>query len=168
MKTTIDNAGRIVIPKAVREKAAFVPYDSLEVQYRDGHIEIEPAPLPVQFKQKGKFLVAKPKQKIPAMPQDVVRAARERMRKVGLRESLPLAEERRLGHPEHEPLQENRRLGECVVVPLVGLQICLHDFLFTIKVTMAGLILNFLASKAFTHPILHNLLMLRTSLLVNL
>ena len=41
MKTTIDAAGRVVIPKAIREKAGITARTPLEVHYRDGRVEIE-------------------------------------------------------------------------------------------------------------------------------
>ena len=42
METTIDKAGRLVIPKAVREQAGLSPGTRLEISYRDGKVEIEP------------------------------------------------------------------------------------------------------------------------------
>ena len=44
MKTSIDSAGRLVLPKAIRDEANLQPGDPLEVTFRDGRIEIEPAP----------------------------------------------------------------------------------------------------------------------------
>ena len=46
MRTTTDAAGRLVIPKEIRREAGLKPGMVLEVHWRDGHIEIEPAPLP--------------------------------------------------------------------------------------------------------------------------
>jgi len=59
MKTSIDPAGRMVIPKPIREAAGLRPGDSLEVTYRDGRIEIEPAAVEVKLICKGKLLVAR-------------------------------------------------------------------------------------------------------------
>ncbi len=42
MKTTIDAAGRLVIPKKIREEAGLKPGTALDVRVRDGVIEIEP------------------------------------------------------------------------------------------------------------------------------
>ena len=44
MKTTMDRAGRLVIPKEIRREAKLVPGVPLEVKWREGRIEIEPAP----------------------------------------------------------------------------------------------------------------------------
>lgn len=40
MKTTIDHAGRLVIPKALREQAGLKAGMELDVNFRDGGIEI--------------------------------------------------------------------------------------------------------------------------------
>jgi AbrB family looped-hinge helix DNA binding protein len=44
MKTTIDRAGRVVIPKALRERAGLTPGMEIEVRFQDGNIEILPPP----------------------------------------------------------------------------------------------------------------------------
>jgi AbrB family looped-hinge helix DNA binding protein len=61
MITTIDGAGRLVIPGPVRREAALEPGMPLEVRWRDGIIEIEPQPLPVSIERRGRLLVARPK-----------------------------------------------------------------------------------------------------------
>ncbi|HUG80269.1 MAG TPA: AbrB/MazE/SpoVT family DNA-binding domain-containing protein [Bryobacterales bacterium] len=58
MGTAIDGAGRVVIPKAVREAAGLRPGDRLDVRYRDGRIEIEPLAEQVRLVREGPFLVA--------------------------------------------------------------------------------------------------------------
>lgn len=72
MQATIDAAGRLVIPSAVRREAGIRPGTLLEVRYRDGHIEIEPAPLPVQLEQRGRWLVAVPDETVPPLTTEVV------------------------------------------------------------------------------------------------
>jgi AbrB family looped-hinge helix DNA binding protein len=42
MRTTVDGAGRIVIPKPVREQAGLRAGSEVDVAFRDGRIEIEP------------------------------------------------------------------------------------------------------------------------------
>ena len=64
MKTTIDAAGRLVIPKELRREAGLQPGTEMEIRWRQGLIEIEPAPLPVKLKKRGRFLVAIPDQPI--------------------------------------------------------------------------------------------------------
>jgi len=60
MVTTMDGAGRLVIPREIRREAALEPGVPLEVRWRDGVIEIEPQPLAVTLKRKGRLLVAAP------------------------------------------------------------------------------------------------------------
>ena len=43
MKTTIDAAGRLVIPKRLRDEAGLTTGKELEVRCRDGRIEVAPA-----------------------------------------------------------------------------------------------------------------------------
>ena len=64
MTTTIDAAGRLVIPGPIRREAALEPGVPLEVRLRDGIIEIEPQPMPVVLETRGRLLVARPKLKI--------------------------------------------------------------------------------------------------------
>jgi AbrB family looped-hinge helix DNA binding protein len=53
MKTTIDGAGRVVIPKAVREEAGLSAGAEVEVEFRDGRIEIKPATIPMRLTGQG-------------------------------------------------------------------------------------------------------------------
>jgi AbrB family looped-hinge helix DNA binding protein len=43
MKSTIDSAGRIVIPKALRERAGLTAGSRVDFRFHDGSIEISPA-----------------------------------------------------------------------------------------------------------------------------
>lgn len=80
MRTTIDGAGRLVIPSEVRREAGIRPGLPLEVRYRDGHIEIEPAPLPVKLEQRGRWLVAIPEHAVPPLTTEVVEQTLEALR----------------------------------------------------------------------------------------
>ena len=60
MRTTIDKAGRLVIPAAIREKAGLAPGSTIEISLEETAIRIErlaPAPRLVRV---GKRLVARP------------------------------------------------------------------------------------------------------------
>jgi AbrB family looped-hinge helix DNA binding protein len=60
MKTTIDKAGRVVIPAAIRERARLVPGTEIDVTIEDGSIRLVrrvPGPKLVRV---GKRLVARP------------------------------------------------------------------------------------------------------------
>jgi len=68
MKTTIDKAGRVVIPAAAREKAGLEPGAELEVLVDDLSIRlIRIAPPPVLVRR-GKRLVARPAGKRSEVP----------------------------------------------------------------------------------------------------
>jgi len=76
MTTTIDAAGRLVIPREIRREAALEPGTPLEVRWRDGIIEIEPQPLPVTLERKGRLLVARSATKVPTLRSGVVERTR--------------------------------------------------------------------------------------------
>ena len=79
MKTTIGRAGRLVIPKAVREETSLEPGMPLEVRRRDGRVEIEP--LPVRLVRRGRFLVAEPRRSVPPLRHGTVERTRARLRR---------------------------------------------------------------------------------------
>lgn len=87
MKTTIDPAGRLVIPKQIRQEAGLQPGMPLDVRWRAGRIEIEPAPLPVKLVRKGRLLVAVPEKTVAKLAAGTVERARRALR----REHIPQA-----------------------------------------------------------------------------
>jgi AbrB family looped-hinge helix DNA binding protein len=52
MKSTIDRAGRIVVPKAIREAAHLRPGTVVRFRVQGGHVEIEPVPLTVTLQRR--------------------------------------------------------------------------------------------------------------------
>jgi AbrB family looped-hinge helix DNA binding protein len=58
MIVTIDRAGRLVIPKEIREAAGLEPGMPLTVACREGRIEIEPRRRPVRIVKRGRLQVA--------------------------------------------------------------------------------------------------------------
>jgi AbrB family looped-hinge helix DNA binding protein len=69
MKTTIDKAGRVVIPASVRERVGLEPGAELEVLVDDFSIRlIRTAPRPALVRR-GKRLIAKPTVKPSEIPQ---------------------------------------------------------------------------------------------------
>ena len=60
MKTTIDKAGRVVIPAPLREKAGFKPGTQLEVRLEETGIRLVRAVPGPQLIQAGRRLVARP------------------------------------------------------------------------------------------------------------
>lgn len=80
MKTAIDNAGRVVIPKALREAAGLKAGVPLEIRLVTDHLEIEVAPLAVELKRHGGLLVAVPVEPTPTLTHAVVQKAADRLR----------------------------------------------------------------------------------------
>ena len=75
MKTTIDAAGRLVIPADVRRAAGLEPGMPLDVRFDDGAVLIEPATTPVTMKRRGRFLVAQASRAVPALTERTVQAS---------------------------------------------------------------------------------------------
>jgi AbrB family looped-hinge helix DNA binding protein len=80
MRTTIDSAGRLVIPKEIRQQAQVRPGMPLEVRLCEGHIQIEPAPLDVTIRRRGRLAVAVPHQAVPPLKSETVEETRRRLR----------------------------------------------------------------------------------------
>lgn len=58
--STMDSAGRLVLPREIRDEAKLEPGTPLRIAVRDGHIEIEPMPREVRVVRKGRLRVAVP------------------------------------------------------------------------------------------------------------
>jgi len=84
MTTTMDNAGRLVIPAEIRREAAIEPGTPLNVRWREGVIEIEPRPSAVVLERRGRLLVARPVKRGPKLRSATVeRTRRELARRRG-------------------------------------------------------------------------------------
>jgi AbrB family looped-hinge helix DNA binding protein len=77
---TIDRAGRLVVPKPIREAAGLVPGELLEITFSDGRIEIQPAPRKVRIERRGELHVAVPVEPGPKLTAEQVRETQERIR----------------------------------------------------------------------------------------
>jgi AbrB family looped-hinge helix DNA binding protein len=77
----MDSAGRLVIPSEIRREAGLQPDTPLEVRWRDGVIEIEPQPLAVSLRRRGRLLVATPRAKIAKLTSPVVERTRRGVRR---------------------------------------------------------------------------------------
>lgn len=53
MRTTIDNAGRIVVPKALRDAMGLTAGRTVDIVFTDGRLEIEVAPAEVDVDVDG-------------------------------------------------------------------------------------------------------------------
>jgi len=81
MQTAIDTAGRLVIPKAIRDRLGLTGGQVVEIQERDGKIEIEAAPTPMTLVDREGGLVAVPEEDLPPLTDDIVRTTIERTRR---------------------------------------------------------------------------------------
>jgi AbrB family looped-hinge helix DNA binding protein len=81
MRTTIDSAGRLVIPKEVRQQAQIRPGMPLEIRVQEGRIEIEPAPLNITITRRGRLAIAVPQQATPPLTSETVEDTRRRLRR---------------------------------------------------------------------------------------
>jgi AbrB family looped-hinge helix DNA binding protein len=81
MRATIDAAGRIVVPKTLREALGLKPGQPLEIRASDGGLAIEIAATPMQLKKRGKGVVAVPAGTLPKLTSDEVRDTLERVRR---------------------------------------------------------------------------------------
>jgi AbrB family looped-hinge helix DNA binding protein len=81
MQTSIDAAGRIVVPKSLRQQLGLVPGQVLEIRASDGRLEVEVAPTPMTLKKRGKGVVAVPATDLPPLTADLVRETLERLRR---------------------------------------------------------------------------------------
>jgi AbrB family looped-hinge helix DNA binding protein len=82
MKSTIDSAGRLVIPKSLRARLGLRGGEVLDIRERDGVIEIEPAPTPMRLVDEGDGSVAAvPQHPLPPLTDELVRATLEGTRR---------------------------------------------------------------------------------------
>lgn len=68
MRTTIDKAGRVVIPAGVRERAGLAPGTTLEITVDEFGVRLEPVAAGPRLIKVGKRLVARPTSDVDARP----------------------------------------------------------------------------------------------------
>lgn len=81
MRASIDKAGRVVIPKALRDQLNLEAGTELEVRAHDGHLDLEPIATPMQLVRRGKGLVATTDAALPTLDEHDVREVTERLRR---------------------------------------------------------------------------------------
>jgi AbrB family looped-hinge helix DNA binding protein len=81
MKSTIDAAGRIVVPKPLRERLGLYGGRAIEIRERDGRLEIEPAPTVMKLAGRHGRRAAVPARKLPPLTDDIVRDTIEQTRR---------------------------------------------------------------------------------------
>jgi AbrB family looped-hinge helix DNA binding protein len=81
MRSAIDSAGRVVIPKPLRERLGLGQGQEVDIRERDGRIEIEPAPTPMSLVKRSGGPVAVPNEELPPLTDEIVRATIELTRR---------------------------------------------------------------------------------------
>ena len=80
MKSTIDGAGRIVVPKATREAAHLQPGTEVRFRVQGGHVEIERVPMAVTLQRRGSLVVAVPESNQPVLQASEVKETTAELR----------------------------------------------------------------------------------------
>jgi AbrB family looped-hinge helix DNA binding protein len=81
MKATIDAAGRVVIPKALRDQIGLRPGQALEIALRGGRLEIEAASVPMHLEERDGIPVAEAQEQLPSLTGEIVRSVLENVRR---------------------------------------------------------------------------------------
>jgi AbrB family looped-hinge helix DNA binding protein len=81
MKVVLDTAGRLVVPKPLRQALGLEPGQVLEIQAADGRLEIEIVLTSMRLRKRGKGVVAVPDAGLPALTAEQVRDTLERSRR---------------------------------------------------------------------------------------
>lgn len=77
----MDSAGRIVIPKALRDALGLTAGQPLEISEQDGRLEIVPAATPMRLVDEGDGVAAVADGDMPVLTTDMVRDTLERVRR---------------------------------------------------------------------------------------
>jgi AbrB family looped-hinge helix DNA binding protein len=82
MRTTIDRAGRIVVPKPLRDALGLTGGEELEINVReDGRLELEVPATPMRLERRAHGVVAVADREMPRLTQTTVRETLERIRR---------------------------------------------------------------------------------------
>lgn len=81
MKTTIDRAGRVIIPKPLRDRLGLRGGETLEASERDGRLEIEIAITPMALRETKDGPVVVVDEDMPPLTDEIVRETIERIRR---------------------------------------------------------------------------------------
>ena len=71
----------MVIPKAVREEAGLSPGAEIDVRFRDGRIELEPATVAMRLVKRGRRATIEAEREMPTLSSADVRAILEHVRR---------------------------------------------------------------------------------------
>jgi len=81
MLTTIDGAGRLVVPKALRDELGLAAGQELELRAVDGRLEAEVPATPMRLEKRDGDLVAVTDAEMPRLTPELVRETLEQTRR---------------------------------------------------------------------------------------
>jgi len=81
MRTTIDSAGRIVVPKSLREAMGLSAGQQIDIAFTDGRLEIEVASAHVTVEMVDGLPALVSDEELPPLDDDMIRAAIEGARR---------------------------------------------------------------------------------------
>lgn len=81
MRTTIDAAGRIVVPKPIRDELGLTAGAEVDLRAVDGRIEIEVPATPMRLEEHGHGVAAVADREMPTLTAGIVRDVLERVRR---------------------------------------------------------------------------------------
>jgi AbrB family looped-hinge helix DNA binding protein len=81
MKTTIDSAGRLVLPKPLRERLGLRGGGEVDLDEHDGVVEIRPVPREVTVDRSGNRPVLRATNDVPPLTDDEVRELLDQTRR---------------------------------------------------------------------------------------
>lgn len=81
MRTAIDGAGRLVVPKRVRDELGLTAGTELELRVVDRRIELEVAPTAMRLERDEHGVVAVTDRPMPVLTAEMVRDTLERVRR---------------------------------------------------------------------------------------
>lgn len=81
MRTAIDAAGRLVVPKALRDLMGLRAGQGVTMEVRDGRLEVEPAVVPMRLEDGPDGVRGVADDELPVLTAEQVRASLERTRR---------------------------------------------------------------------------------------
>lgn len=81
MRATIDGGGRVVIPKAMRERLGLRAGTEVEIIERDGNVEIGPVPTKFWIDDTDGHVVLRTDREMPPLTTEMVREVIEQLRR---------------------------------------------------------------------------------------
>ncbi|MGH2955066.1 MAG: AbrB/MazE/SpoVT family DNA-binding domain-containing protein [Solirubrobacterales bacterium] len=81
MRATIDKAGRLVVPKPIRDELGLEAGVELELTARDGRLEASVPPTPMRLDDRADGVVAVADRELPSLTVEQVRETLERVRR---------------------------------------------------------------------------------------